>query len=161
MPTNSQLEPTVFVIFGGAGDLTWRKLIPALFTLFQSRSMPAHFSIIAVDRVERNDDTLHSRLQKGVKQFSQCAEINAQAWQDFAQHIRYLQGDFKAPQTYAALGAQCTKLEKEWDAKAQRIFYLATPRRCLAASRHASSKRDWCMTGNGRGWSLRNQSGMI
>ena len=40
---NDQLEPTVFVIFGGAGDLTWRKLIPALFDLSQDRSMPARF----------------------------------------------------------------------------------------------------------------------
>jgi hypothetical protein len=44
-----QLEPTVFVIFGGAGDLTWRKLVPALFDLSKDRSMPADFSIIAVD----------------------------------------------------------------------------------------------------------------
>ena len=52
MRTNDQLEPTVFVIFGGAGDLTWRKLVPALFDLSQDRSMPADFAIIAVDRVE-------------------------------------------------------------------------------------------------------------
>ena len=50
---NDQLEPTVFVIFGGAGDLTWRKLVPALFDLSQDRSMPADFSIIAVDRISR------------------------------------------------------------------------------------------------------------
>ena len=49
---NDQLEPTVFIIFGGAGDLTWRKLVPALFDLTQDRSMPANFSIIAVDRVD-------------------------------------------------------------------------------------------------------------
>ena len=50
-----QLEPTVFVIFGGAGDLTWRKLVPALFDLSQDRRMPAQFSIIAVDRIKLGD----------------------------------------------------------------------------------------------------------
>ena len=50
MKTDDQLAPTVFVIFGGAGDLTWRKLVPALFDLSQGRSMPLHFAIIAVDR---------------------------------------------------------------------------------------------------------------
>jgi len=45
---NEQLDPTVFVIFGGAGDLTWRKLIPVLFDLSQDRSLPARFGIIAV-----------------------------------------------------------------------------------------------------------------
>ena len=47
MQTNDQLQPTVFVIFGGAGDLTWRKLVPALFDLSQDQSMPADFAIIA------------------------------------------------------------------------------------------------------------------
>ena len=51
MKPNDQLEPTVFIIFGGAGDLTWRKLVPALFDLSQDRSLPADFSVIAVDRV--------------------------------------------------------------------------------------------------------------
>jgi glucose-6-phosphate 1-dehydrogenase len=51
MKTNDQLEPNIFVIFGGAGDLTWRKLMPALFDLSQSHIIPLHFSIIAVDRV--------------------------------------------------------------------------------------------------------------
>ena len=50
--TNDQLEPTVFAIFGGAGDLAWRKLVPALFDLSQDRSLPLRFSIIAVDRLE-------------------------------------------------------------------------------------------------------------
>jgi glucose-6-phosphate 1-dehydrogenase len=56
MKTNDQLEPAVFVIFGGAGDLTWRKLVPALFDLSQDRSMPADFSVIAVDRVDLSDE---------------------------------------------------------------------------------------------------------
>ena len=61
MKTNDQLEPTVFVIFGGAGDLTWRKLVPALFDLSQDRSMPADFSVIAVDRVDLSDEKLRQR----------------------------------------------------------------------------------------------------
>ena len=59
--TTEQLDPTVFVIFGGAGDLTWRKLVPALFDLSQDRSMPADFAIIAVDRVPMSDDKLRQR----------------------------------------------------------------------------------------------------
>ena len=58
MNTNDQLEPTVFVIFGGGGDLTWRKLVPALFDLSQDRSMPAKFSIIGVDRVKMGDESV-------------------------------------------------------------------------------------------------------
>ena len=62
MKPNDQLEPTVFVIFGGAGDLTWRQLVPALFDLSQDRSLPAEFAIIAVDRVNMSDDALRRRF---------------------------------------------------------------------------------------------------
>ncbi len=127
MQTNDQLESTVFVIFGGAGDLAWRKLVPALFDLSQDRSLPAKFAIIAVDRIKLGNDALHRRLHDGVNQFSRFGKARAVAWNQFAQHIHYQQGDFKQPSTYAALGGQCAKLEKEWGAKAHRIYYMATP----------------------------------
>src|SRR5450759_5292551 len=104
MTPSDHPEPTVFVIFGGAGDLTWRKLVPALFDLSQDRSMPADFSVIAVDRVDLSDDKLRRRLQDGVKKFSRQGMVKTGAWDKFAQHIRYQQGDFKKLQTYTALG---------------------------------------------------------
>jgi glucose-6-phosphate 1-dehydrogenase len=125
--TDDQLEPTVFAIFGGAGDLTWRKLVPALFDLSQDRSLPPDFSIIAVDRVELDEDKLRRRLHDGANRFSRRGKVNADAWNQFAKHIHYQQGDFKKLQTYSALGDRCTQLEKEWNAKAHRIFYMATP----------------------------------
>ena len=127
MKPNDQLEPTVFVIFGGAGDLTWRKLVPALFDLSQDRSLPADFSVIAVDRVELSDETLRRRLHDGVKKFSRQRTMKPGEWGEFARHLHYQQGDFKNLQTYSAVGKQCAKLEKQWGAKVQRIFYMATP----------------------------------
>jgi glucose-6-phosphate 1-dehydrogenase len=84
MKTNGHLEPTVFVIFGGAGDLTWRKLAPALFDLYQGRSMPAHFSVIAVDRVDLSEEKLRRRLHDGIKQFSRRGAVKAGQWGEFA-----------------------------------------------------------------------------
>jgi glucose-6-phosphate 1-dehydrogenase len=110
------------VIFGGGGDLTWRELVPALFDLSQDRSMPAYFSVIAVDRVPMSDEKLRQRLHSGVNQFSRFGKTKDAAWNEFAKHISYQQGDFKKAQTYAALGTQCASLEKEWGAKACRIF---------------------------------------
>ena len=127
MKTTDQIDPTALVIFGGAGDLTWRKLVPALFDLSQDRSMPADFSVIAVDRVPMSDEKMRRRLHDGVNQFSRFGKAKDGEWNQFAKHISYQQGDFTKPQTYAALGAQCAKLEKEWGAKAHRIFYMATP----------------------------------
>ena len=127
MKTNDQLEPNIFVIFGGAGDLTWRKLMPALFDLSQSHSIPAHFSIIAVDRVALSDEALRKRLHEGVRKFARSGKTAAKEWNEFSRHIRYLQGDFKSNATYKELSNQCANLEKEWGSKAQRIFYMATP----------------------------------
>ena len=103
MKTNDQLEPTVFVIFGGAGDLTWRKLVPALFDLSQDRSMPADFSIIVVDRVDLSDEKLRRRLHDGVKKFSRHGMVKTSEWSKFAKHIHYQKGDFKKLETYRTL----------------------------------------------------------
>ena len=127
--SSDHLEPTVFVIFGGAGDLTWRKLIPALFDLSQDRSMPADFSVIVVDRVHLSDEKLRRRLHGGVNQFSRFGKARAAAWSQFARHIHYQQGDFKKLATYKALDKACARLEKKWGVKAHRIFYMATPPR--------------------------------
>ena len=127
MKTNDKLEPTIFVIFGGGGDLTWRKLIPALFDLSQDRSMPDKFAIIAVDRVDYSDEKLRKRLRDGVNQFSRFGKAKDSEWKQFASHIHYEKGDFKKLSTYRDLGKQCLALEKEWGCKAHRIFYMATP----------------------------------
>src|ERR1039457_3445786 len=127
MNTKDQFEPTVFVIFGGAGDLTWRKLIPALFDLLRDRGLPAQFAIIAVDRIKLGDDALRRRFHDGIRQFSRLGDLKDSAWKLFASHIHYQQGDFKKPSTYTMLGAQCAELERKWGSKAHRIFYMATP----------------------------------
>jgi glucose-6-phosphate 1-dehydrogenase len=127
MKQNDQLESTVFAIFGGAGDLTWRKLVPALFDLSQDRSLPTQFAIIVIDRLKLGDSRLRQRLHDGVSQFSRFGKPQKVAWSRFENHLHYLDGDFKKPTTYAALGSKCATLEKEWGAKAHRIFYMATP----------------------------------
>ncbi len=109
MKSNDKLESTVFVILGRAGDLTWRKLVPALFDLSRDRSLPAQFAIIAVDRARSSDHALRRRLHDAVNQFSRFGKAKTAAWNQFAQHIHYQPGDFKKLPTYKALGAQCVK----------------------------------------------------
>jgi glucose-6-phosphate 1-dehydrogenase len=123
----NQLEPTVFVIFGGAGDLTFRKLIPALFDLSQDAGMPAKFSIVGVDRADWTDDALRQHLRDGVKKFARSGNAPSAEWNAFAKRIHYQQGDFQKLGTYSALGDRCAALESEWGAKVHRIFYMATP----------------------------------
>src|SRR5659263_65385 len=127
MKTNVKLQPTVFAIFGGSGDLTWRKLAPSLFDLFQDLSMPSYFSIVALDRIELNDKDLRQRLRDGIKKFSRKGKVNNEVWSKFSKHIYYIKGDFTKPEIYSILKEKCAYLEKEWKTKAQLIFYMATP----------------------------------
>ena len=122
-----QLPPAVFVIFGGAGDLAWRKLVPAMFDLSLDRSMPPHFSIIAVDRTDLSEEQLRKRLLEGVNKFSGRGKADPAVWKEFASHIHYQQGDFFNLTTYKKLGAQCDALDSQWGCKAHRIYYMATP----------------------------------
>jgi len=122
-----EISPTVFVIFGGAGDLTWRKLVPSLFDLHRDGRMPKQFAIIVVDRVPFRDADLHKRLLDGVKRFSRSGKVKSADWKKFARHVTYQQGDFKDPVTYSNLEKSCSKLDEAWNVKAGHIFYMATP----------------------------------
>lgn len=120
-------QPTIIVIFGGGGDLTWRKLTPALFCLFQDQRIPPDFSIIGVDIAPHTISGYRRRLQSGVKEFSTRGKKRLDRWKEFSEHIQYLQGDFKKDQTYQTLVQQLNAIEKKWKTKANYIFYLATP----------------------------------
>ncbi len=122
-----EISPTIFAIFGGAGDLTWRKLMPSLFDLHQDGRMPKKFAIIAVDRVPFRDAELHKRLFDGVKRFSRKGTVKSADWNDFARHVTYLRGDFKDPATYSNLEKRCAQSEKDWKRKGIRIFHMAVP----------------------------------
>ena len=100
MKTDDQITPTIFTIFGGAGDLTWRKLVPALFDLSIDRSIPFHLSVIVIDRIEQSDAELKERLHDGVNKFSRQGAVNSRKWDQFAMNIYYQKGDFKKKETY-------------------------------------------------------------
>ena len=127
MKTHTKLKPTIFAIFGGSGDLTWRKLVPSLFDLYQDSKMPSDFSIIALDRQKLSDDELKTRFRDGIDKYSRSGKVKNDVWALFSKHIYYKQGDFTGSEIYSALSAKCEELEKNWKQKAQLIFYMATP----------------------------------
>lgn len=117
----------MFIIFGGAGDLTWRKLIPSLFNLHLNRGLPDKFAIIGVDHAALSDKTLRKRLRAGVRQFSNLGRLQAEDWETFAAHISYQRADFAAARTYAILAKRLAAMDRAWNAKSVHIFHLATP----------------------------------
>ena len=127
MQTAEQFLPTIFVIFGGAGDLSWRKLVPALFDLSQDRGLPKNFAIICVDRMEMNESKLRKHFHEGIKQFSRHPKAGEKEWTLFSKHIYYHQGDFNKQETYKGLEKLCKKLEQGWKETPNVIYYMATP----------------------------------
>lgn len=127
MNTQEQLDPTIFVIFGGAGDLSWRKLVPALYDLSKDRSLPVHCAIIVVDIAHLTDAKVRHHLYQGVNEFSRHAKVKESEWDEFAKQITYIQGDFTKAQTYNNVKNQCKALEKGWNCQAHCVFYMATP----------------------------------
>ena len=127
MKTNDLIGPTVIVIFGGAGDLTWRKLMPSLFDLYRDGRMPEKFAITAVDRIPFPIEKLRKRFLQGVNQFSARGRAKAGDWKNFSAVVEYQQGDFTDKATYEGIKKKFAQREKDWKAKAGHIFHMATP----------------------------------
>jgi glucose-6-phosphate 1-dehydrogenase len=119
--------PVIFVIFGGGGDLAWRKLVPSLYYLHVNRSLPEQFAIIGVDRAPFSDVTLRKRLMDGVRQFSGLGAVKPKEWKAFAGRISYQRADFGSIATYRMLARRLKALDRAWNAKPTWVFHLATP----------------------------------
>ncbi|HKI53716.1 MAG TPA: glucose-6-phosphate dehydrogenase, partial [Anaerolineales bacterium] len=122
------LPPISMVIFGAAGDLTWRKLMPALFDLYLDELLPDKFAIFGMDGKPISADEWRERLQDGVKQFARHDKFDSSKWKDFAGHlIDCLTGDFKKSDTFDALAKAIQTQDKKMGEQVEHIFYLATP----------------------------------
>jgi glucose-6-phosphate 1-dehydrogenase len=119
-------EPCALVIFGATGDLTKRKLIPALFQLAQQRMIPAEFAVIGVGRQPLSDEDFRSKMRLGLLEFGDKEEFDESTWQSFAQGLFYISGDFDGDETYEAINKRLVEIEKSRATQGNRIFYLAT-----------------------------------
>jgi glucose-6-phosphate 1-dehydrogenase len=125
--TDLRPGPTALVIFGATGDLTWRKLGPALYDLFLDTWSPDQFSLVGVARTSMGDDEFRRRLRDGVDQFSRRGRADGGQWDAFASGLSFQAGNLDDPRLYAALADRLAKQERAWATAANHIFYLATP----------------------------------
>src|SRR5512138_3340988 len=122
-----QKEPTIITIFGGMGDLTWRKLAPALYNLFLEKQLPDRFAVIGVDMKPGGVDDFRQRLKEGADNFCACGLVDQAQWDQFTREFVYISDDFSDRAAYTHLSEQIEECEKSWGALATHIFYLATP----------------------------------
>jgi glucose-6-phosphate 1-dehydrogenase len=115
-------DPCVIVIFGASGDLTRRKLMPALFHLACEGCMAGRFQVVGIGRQPLSDAAFRDNLRAGVLNSTEIEHFDDEAWQDLAPRIRYLSGDFADPDTHTRLTALLDSLPHAQN----RLFYLAT-----------------------------------
>ena len=116
------------VIFGAGGDLTWRKLVPALYNLFLDDWLPENFALVGVDKKDLSVQDFTDRLRDGVDRFSRRGETDDESWKPFADQVReFINADFNDDEKFQELSECISDLEEEWDAQATHIFYYATP----------------------------------
>ena len=118
------VEPCSIIIFGASGDLTSRKLVPALYHLCKEKQMPPEFRIIGVARREKTDASWRGELRSALDQFSRTKPVDDPVWQEFSQHISYCEGDIDTPTTYEALKKQLAASGSE-ALRRNLLFYLA------------------------------------
>lgn len=117
-------NPSIILIFGASGDLTRRKLVPALYSLYEKGMLPAGVSIVGVSRTHYTDESFREELAKGVSEYTGGSDQDK--WVQFSKSISYFVGDYSDMATYAEIKK---RLEAASDAKgaANCVFYLATP----------------------------------
>jgi len=118
---------TIFVIFGAGGDLTWRKLIPAIFNIVRDGWITGEFRIIGMDRRELADEEYRRHLRRGINQFSRQAVDDEGQWRKFTDRVTLVPADFAASATYTALRECIEAQTTAWKKRPNVIFYLATP----------------------------------
>jgi glucose-6-phosphate 1-dehydrogenase len=117
-------DPCVMVIFGASGDLTKRKLIPALLNLATAKLLPEQFAIIGYAGNDYTTETFRNQLSADIKEFASCP-ITPEMWNWFLNRIYYVRGDFQDPEAYKVLKSQIATVEKTHNLPGNHFYYLA------------------------------------
>jgi glucose-6-phosphate 1-dehydrogenase len=118
-------EPGVMIIFGASGDLTRRKLIPALYDLAAQRRLPMEFAVVGISRTEMSHEEFREKLYDALKD-QRSGRISDDVWGSFSNGIFYLPGDSKKLETYEELKGFVKQLDDERGMEGNRIYYLSS-----------------------------------
>lgn len=118
-------DPTIIVIFGGTGDLTSRKLGPALYNLYLSKYLPENIAIIGTGRSKFTDVKYRTFLEEGINDFSRTGKVKKKDWTAFTPNITYCAVDIKVADTFIALKNKIEIFQKKFGKQTQVIYYLA------------------------------------
>ena len=118
--------PTVVVIFGASGDLTARKLVPAIFNLGVDNLLPGEFHLIGFGRKPIEDEAFREIMDGAIGEHSR-RPLNQEIWERVRQNMTYHSGGYDDPDTFVALAEKIDQIEAELGRDVQRLFYISTP----------------------------------
>ncbi|MEI8124983.1 MAG: glucose-6-phosphate dehydrogenase [Parachlamydiaceae bacterium] len=120
------VEPCVLIIFGATGDLTSRKLVPALYNLAREGQLPGHFACVGFARREKSNETFRQEMLDGVNKFSRIRPVEKEVWSTFNDQIFYHQSEFHEDAGYESLARLLHQIDLQFGTKGNRVFYLST-----------------------------------
>jgi len=116
--------PCLLVIMGAAGDLTRRKLVPALYAMHRTGHLPASFAILGTARLEMDDTAFRAAMRAACDTFGEA--VTDAEWASFAARLHYQTGNFNDAGAYLALAARIAELDARHATDGNRMFFLAT-----------------------------------
>ncbi len=125
-PSSRIMDPCILVIFGATGDLTARKLFPALYNLKRDGQLPSHFCVVGFARREKTHDAFREEMRQAVSDHSRTQPIDDNLWQEFSKQIFYHAATFDELNGYTQLRAVLESLDQQFGTGGNRIFYLST-----------------------------------
>lgn len=120
-------ENHILVIFGASGDLTYRKLIPAVYDLHKTNLLPDKFAVLGASRTELSDEKFREKMKDGIKKFSNYKEDEEKIINEFLKHLSYIPVDTDNSEDFNKLKDHLQKLDKDLGTNGNVIYYLSTP----------------------------------
>jgi glucose-6-phosphate 1-dehydrogenase len=132
-------EPCILVVFGASGDLTQRKIFPALYALAVRHLLPEQFAVVGVSRTEWTDDEFRERMERAVREFGRD-DFKQDVWDWLAEATRYLPADFAEADAEKRLVALLNQIDEERGTRGNRVYYLAIPPQMMPTAGRAIGK---------------------
>lgn len=123
------VDPCVMVIFGSTGDLTGRKLLPALYNLANDGELPARFACVGFARRDKSHEQFRSEMHSDIAKFSRTQPIDEEVWKTFASGLYYHRAEFDNDAGYESLRQFLDELDQRHGTAGNRLYYLSTPPR--------------------------------
>src|SRR5580700_9691397 len=123
----SPADPCTIVIFGASGDLSRRKLVPALYGLAAQNCLARRFAIIGFARTHMTDEAFQKTAVDSVKEFADANTLREAECKEFANALAYVSGEYNQPESFEKLKNRLEELDEAHKLNGNRLFYLATP----------------------------------